>query len=166
MGSSYRFERRILRCLALSTLLAVAGMLRTTAALGDESAPAVRQPATSATPASSLGLELNKLEQQGEDCVIWTVLENRMDIGFESLKLDLVFFASDGLIQRRLALDAAPLNAAKTMVKVFKIPALRCDVLGRILVNDVVACVGSNGPLDDCLERMRVSSLAEVELIK
>jgi len=166
MGSSFRFERRVHRCLALSAHLAVAGMLLATTALCDDSAPALRQPAPSAPPKSHLGLELNKLEQRGEDCVIWAVLENRLDIGFESLKLDLVFFGNDGLIQRRFALDAAPLTATKTMVKVFKIPAMRCDVLGRILVNDVVACVGSNGPLDDCLERMRVSSLAEVELIK
>jgi len=111
-------------------------------------------------------VELNKLEQRGEDCVIWTLLENPSDLSFESLKLELVLFDKDGLIQRRLALETAPLTATKTMVKAFKIPATHCNSLGRILVNDVAACVGKDGPITDCLERLKPSSRTEVELIK
>lgn len=163
MGSSDSSERRINLVPAWDARLLLAGVLLATTAFGDDAVPAVSQPPV---PGPQLRLELNKLEQQGESCVIWTVFENRLDTGLDALKLDLVFFDADGLIQRRLALDAAPLAADKTMVKVFKIPAMRCDALGRVLVNHVVACAGPKGTLGDCLERMQLSSRGAVELIK
>jgi hypothetical protein len=43
---------------------------------------------------------------------------------------------------------------------------MRCDVLGRVLVGDVVACGGPKGKLGGCLERPQLSSRAEVELVK
>lgn len=166
MGPTYLFERRARLRRRLWACIFSAGMLLAMTSLAREAPPASQQPASSTTDAQELGLELNKLEQRGDDCVIWTLLKNPSDTDFASLKLDLVLFGKDGLIERRLALDAAPLPAAKTMVKVFKMPAMMCDSLGRILVNDIVACAGKDGPIEDCLKRLHPSSRGSVELIK
>lgn len=113
-----------------------------------------------------LGIELNKLAQQGDACVAYLVFGNDLPVRFESLKLELIFFDKAGLIQRHLTLDAAPLAATKTMVKLFQIPNTRCDSLGRVLINDVVQCQGPKGPVEDCLGRLSVSFRGSVELIK
>lgn len=113
-----------------------------------------------------LSIELNKLAQQGDACETYLVFGNQLPIRFESLKLELVFFDKAGLIQRRLTLDAAPLAATKTMVKLFQIPNTQCDSIGRVLINDVHKCQGQEGPVENCLERMSVSFRGSVELIK
>lgn len=113
-----------------------------------------------------LRIELNKLEQQGDACVAYLVFNNERQDHFKVLKLELVFFDSDGLIQRRLTLDVAPLAASKTMVKLFKIPDSQCDSLGHLLINDIVRCQGSDGPIGDCLDRLVTSSRNNVGLIK
>ncbi|MEM9736988.1 MAG: Tat pathway signal sequence domain protein [Pseudomonadota bacterium] len=112
-----------------------------------------------------VGVELNKLEDQGSACQAFMVLENGTDLAFESLSLDLVLFDGAGIIARRLAVEMAPLRPGRTSVKVFGIEGIACADLGRILVNDVLSCQAGGAPRDDCLGLVQTSSRAPVELI-
>ncbi len=122
--------------------------------------------AAQAQTADTLGVELNKLEPRGEDCRAYLVFENTTDIAFSALKLDLVMFDTQGVVARRLAVDAAPLAAGKTSLKVFDMSGLGCDGVGRMLLNDMLACEGPDGPLADCLQTVNPSSRADVPFLK
>jgi len=114
----------------------------------------------------SLSIQLNKLEADGDTCRAYIVLENRTDLSFEALRLDLVMFDVDGVIARRLAVDAAPLAASRTSVRVFAIGSLACDNIGRVLLNDVLACADASGERTDCMDRIAPESIAGVPFIK
>jgi len=111
-------------------------------------------------------VELNKLEPNGEACRAYLVLENGAARAFETLRLDLVMFDADGVVARRLGVEAAPLPAGKTSLKVFDLDGLSCGQVGRVLLNDVLACADASGARGDCLSLVSVSSRGPVEFIK
>lgn len=113
-----------------------------------------------------LHVELNRLEERAGGCRVHLVLENTSPHAYTSYQLDLVIFSSDGVISRRLALETAPLRANKTMVKEFELAGLSCKGVGRILLNDILACASDAGEMDDCVTTTRVSSRATVALVK
>lgn len=113
-----------------------------------------------------LRIELNKLEEAGADCRAIVVTENVSDTRLDSLKLDLVVFGADGVVAKRLAAELGPLTGGKTVVKTFPITAIACADIGRVLVNDVVACVAPDGPIEGCVERIEPSSRAAARLVK
>lgn len=135
-----------------------------TAALALAALAAMAMPAMAET--DSLHIELNRLEQRNDGCRVHLVLENASAHAFSSYRLDLVIFASDGVIARRLALETAPLRADKTMVKEFELVELACAGIGRVLLNDISACESMSGPIEDCVATARVSSRAPVSFIK
>jgi len=128
------------------------------AALADEAAPAGET--------GTLSIQLNKLEADGDACRAYIVLENASGIAFEGLRLDLVLFDVDGVIARRLAVDAAPLAAGKTSVRVFGIGNVACDDIGRVLLNDILVCQDAAGDRTDCMEHIVPDSIAGVPFIK
>lgn len=113
-----------------------------------------------------LGIELNKLEQRDESCIAYLVFDNATGLAFDALQLELILFDTDGLILRRLTLDAAPIRRDKLSVKLFEVTAMPCGSLGRILVNDLVRCTVAEAPLEGCLDKITPSSRMAVELIK
>lgn len=113
-----------------------------------------------------IGVELNKLEAVGESCRAYLVLANGTGGVFKSLKLDLVMFDPDGIVQRRVAVEAAPLAAGKTTLKVFDIAKMACASVGKVLLNSVMSCETAAGPMGDCLSKVSVSSRAKQPLIK
>jgi hypothetical protein len=115
---------------------------------------------------TSLHIELNRLEERNDGCRVHLVLENSSPHAYSSYRLDLVIFASDGVIARRLALEAAPLRANKTMVKEFELSGLACRRVGRVLLNDISACASAAGDMDDCVATTRVSSRASASFVK
>jgi hypothetical protein len=117
-------------------------------------------------PPKSIGLELNKLEQQGGNCRAYLVIANPGADAFSGFTLDLVVFDRSGTIARRLAVELAPLRPAKTMVKVFDIPQTACSGIGSILVNDVIHCHDATGDLPGCVDRVTTSSKLPVALSK
>lgn len=119
-----------------------------------------------ADPKGRLAIELNRLEPQGQSCVAYLVFRNETGTSLESLRLELALFGVDGFIARRFTLDAAPIPAGKTSLKLFEIAATPCETLGRVLINEVLACAGPNGVLADCLERIEPSSRLPVSLFK
>lgn len=119
-----------------------------------------------AEAAEGIGIELNRLEEQGPNCRAYLVITNPGETTFSGFKLDLVIFDRPGTIMRRLALDLAPLRAAKTSVKVFDIADTPCAAIGSILLNDVVDCRDAKGAVADCIDRVSAGSKLPVSLAK
>ena len=121
-------------------------------------------PVAAAAADNNVLIELNSIEPADDRCRLNFVIENKSQAGIDSLRLDLVIFAPDGAILRRLLTDMAPLRPAKTMVRAFVIDA-ECRQVGAILVNDVTACAPDEPGV--CLDRLVLSSrLAPIRLFK
>ena len=111
-------------------------------------------------------VELNKLETHDGVCRTYLVLENRTESDFASLQLDLVTFDSAGIVARHLGVEMAPLPPAKTRLRVFDAAAQPCEKVGRLLLNDVIACADGSGAREDCLGLLSTSSRGGVAFIK
>lgn len=139
------------------------------AALACAGAVAVPVGAATASAAETtspvISVELNKLEPQESGCRVYLVLTNGGE-SFDAFKLDVVLFDPQGVITRRLAVDAAPLRAAKRAVKLFDVQGSPCETIGTVLINDVLECSGAAGPVPDCVSRVAVSSRAGIEFLK
>lgn len=116
--------------------------------------------------AEAVRVELNKLEPQDGACRAYLVFENATGHSFAGLTLDLILFDSNGIIARRVAVNAAPLPADKTSVKLFDLEELACDEIGRILINGVFDCQDESGARKDCATLVEPASRTEVSLIK
>jgi len=119
-----------------------------------------------AEPPSTIGIELNRLEDQGGNCRAYLVITNPGSAEFSGFSLDLVVFDRGGTIVRRLAVDVAPIRPAKTSVKVFDISETACGAISSILVNDVIHCRDKSGDVAGCVERLSTSSKLAVSLLK
>jgi hypothetical protein len=130
--------------------------------------PAIAALVAGAAPASAqappLVVDLNRLEDRDGACRLHFVFTNPADRVFERLTLDLVLFDADGVIAERVALEAAPLLADKTMVKQFDIAGRPCADIGRVLINDVTACADRSGPADGCLGLIEPRATGGAEL--
>jgi hypothetical protein len=112
-----------------------------------------------------IGIELNRLEDQGSSFRAYLVTANPGGVAFSGFKLDLVIFDRSGTIVRRLAVDP-PLRSGKTNVKVFEIVDTGCGAIGNVLVNDVLDCRDANGNVPDCVQLVSTSSKLAVSLSK
>ncbi|GLK68751.1 hypothetical protein [Hansschlegelia plantiphila] len=131
---------------AITRATRLARLFAGAAALGLATGPAVA--------ASGVSIELNRLEQRDAACRVSLLVSNPGDKAYDSLKLDLVFFDKDGVISRRLAVEAGPIRASKTTVKLFDAGDARCEGVSRVLLNDVTACGGDQ----DCLGLVTTTS--------
>lgn len=148
------------RCRALACGLAVASVALV------PTMPAAASTAGKDEPSDAIEIELNKLEPAADACRPYLVFHNRGTTALDALTLELVLFDADGFILRHFTLDAAPLAAGKTSVKLFEIPGVACNAIGRILLNQVTACAGADGALDDCQQRIRAASRLPVDFFK
>jgi hypothetical protein len=105
--------------------------------------------------AEMLGLELNTAESADDHCRLTFVIQNKNQQAIDTIKLDLVTFNPEGIVQRRMVIDMGPVRADKTTVKTFAIEG-GCNQIGSILVNDVTAC--SPGEPSVCLDGLSLSS--------
>ncbi len=109
-----------------------------------------------------LKLQLNKLETAGEACRVTMVVDNAKGVGLKSYKVDLFAFDPEGVAQKRVAVELGPLPARKTIVKIFDFPGIACSKVGRVLLNDVLACDGGDAAREACLERTETESKADL----
>jgi hypothetical protein len=121
--------------------------------------------AAAAAP-NTIAVELNKLEPNGKGCRAYVVIDNPGDTAYSVFKVELILFRTDGVIDRRLALDIGPLRAHKKFVKTFDLDTPPCDGIGSVLVNDVLDCKTDTIAVADCLDLMTVSSRASAPLTK
>ncbi len=113
-------------------------------------------------------LELNRLEaRESGTCRVWFVATNPA-AAIDPLRLDLVLFGRDGVILRRVAVDIGPLPASRTAVRLFDLPGQACEGIGQMLLNDVLACGGTE-PAERaaCAGRLALASrVAGVDFLK
>ena len=119
-----------------------------------------------ASAEETIAIELNKLEPQGDQCRAYLVIQNKGEVDYSELKLDLVLFKPDGVIGRRFAVELAPLKANKRTVKLFDLEGTACNDVGSFLINDVMECKTASGPIADCLQSISVSTLSDIQLTK
>ena len=125
---------------------------------GRAQAPSPDQPKRAA---SAIMLELNKLEAAGGGCRAYFVVENRSGEGVKELRLDTFIFDAGGQITRRIGLTFPDIRADRTKVVPFDLNGAACPEIGRVLVNDVLACTGSSGsPIGNCGDLLKVSTRA------
>ena len=140
-------------------------------AFGQTQAPPASPPAASGPP---IPIELNKLEpvSQPAGCRVYMLITNSDAEPLEQLRLDLILFGTDGVIARRVALDLGPLPAKKQAVRLFDLQGLPCDDIGKVLINDVIACsrnpgaTGTEAEREQCLNRLALTSRAKAPLTK
>lgn len=120
--------------------------------------------AQSTTPV--LSIELNKLEQDGDECRFYLVIENGSDVAFAKFNTEMVFFDRRGVIVSRGTVDFAGLRPHKTHVMSFVFGPLDCTNVGRVLLNQVIECEHTAGTQLDCMDAIDVSHRGTVELVK
>lgn len=111
--------------------------------------------------AAALKLQLNKAENAGDGCRITMVIDNSRGGALKTYKVDLFAFDTEGVAQKRVAVELGPLPPRKTTVKIFDFAGIACGKIGRVLLNDVLACDG-DATREACLERTETESKASI----
>jgi hypothetical protein len=122
--------------------------------------------AATSAPTSGTHVELNKLEPSEKGCRAYMVVNNPAETTYQSFKIDLVLFQTDGVIGKRFSIDLAPLKPKKKSVKLFEIDGIQCDKIGSLLINDVMECKAEGGAVSGCLDNLKTSTLTNVQLSK
>lgn len=126
--------------------------------------------AAGAAPAQDQGtltVELNKLEQGDEGtCRAYFLFRNDTSMTFEGFESSLALMNSAGVIDRLVTVDAAPLPAGRTTLKLFEFPDIACDAISELLLYEVGTCKPQNRDQADCFALMDLVSKAAAPLVK
>lgn len=117
----------------------------------------------SASPAAAadgrLGIELNKFEEAEEaGCRAFFLFRNGTGLTLAGFEMSLAILDRNGVIDRLLTIDAAPLPSSRTTLKLFEIPETRCDAIGEILLHDIPSCQPQNADEMDCFPLLELTS--------
>ncbi len=116
---------------------------------------------------SKLTIEINKFEEiAGGGCRAFFLFQNSTPTSFEGFEMSLAIFNKQGVIDRLLSIDAAPLPVARTMLKLFEVPQIACTDIGQILLHDVPVCKPQNAENTDCYPLIDLSSKTSAPLVK
>lgn len=114
-----------------------------------------------------LGIELNKLEETDAGaCRAMFLFRNGTTFSLSGFEMSLAVINSDGIIDRLLTLDAAPLPKARTTLKLFEIPERSCDGMSEMIMHDITTCTPQNGTEIDCYDVIELGSRSAVALTK
>jgi hypothetical protein len=113
----------------------------------------------------SVTIELNKLEPQGATCRAYFVIINRSETEFADIQLDVFLFDKQGIVARRAALATRQLQPGKTNIRLFDLVDTPCDTIGRLVLNEVLACKNVVGAPANCQGMLALSSRAGVEFV-
>jgi hypothetical protein len=114
-----------------------------------------------------LAVQLNKFEEvEGGGCRAFFLFRNQTGKTFEAFEMSLAILDSSGVIDRLLSIDAAPLPAGRTTLKLFEIPQLGCAQISEVLLHEVPACRPQNEPDMDCFPILSLDSKTPAKLVK
>ena len=114
-----------------------------------------------------LTVELNKFEDgDSGGCRAFFLFRNRTDMTLEGFEMSLAILNTDGVIDRLLTIDAAPLPAARTTLKLFEIPEIGCTGISEILLHELASCRPQNADEIDCFPMMELVSRTPAGLVK
>lgn len=116
--------------------------------------------------AQTLTVELNKLEDVETGCQAFFLFQNGLEQNLTGFEMSLAILTPDSIIDRLLTIDAAPLPAQRTTLKLFEIPDTQCAAIGEILLHDIPACTPQNGDALDCFSFLELNSRADAPLVK
>lgn len=120
-----------------------------------------------AQDASGLTVELNKTEASDSGgCSAFFLFRNDTDNSFDGFEMSLAILDTQGVIDRLLSIDAAPLPVSRTTLKLFEIPQISCGDISEILLHDLTSCRPQNGEEIDCFPILTLRSKAAVALVK
>lgn len=96
-------------------------------------------------------VELNKLEaSETGACRAFFLFRNGTGATYEAFEMSIAVLDTDGVIDRLLSIDAAPLPVQRTTLKLFEVPEISCDRLSELIVHDIPACKTENAEPEDC----------------
>lgn len=120
-----------------------------------------------AQQAGTLTVELNKVEaSESGGCSAFFLFRNTTENSFEGFEMSLAILDTNGVIDRLLSTDAAPLPVARTTLKLFEIPEIACSDISEILLHDITSCRPQNGEEMDCFPILDLRSKAAAALVK
>ena len=116
---------------------------------------------------AQLVVELNKFEESdASGCRAFFLFRNQTGKAFEGFEMSLAILDSDGVIDRLLNIDAAPLPVARTTLKLFEIPDIGCDNISEILLHAIETCKPQNEENMDCFPLVSLVSRTSAPLVK
>ena len=112
-------------------------------------------------------VELNKFEEiDTGGCRAFFLFRNQTDKSFAGFEMSLAILDTDGVIDRLLAIDAAPLPVARTTLKLFEIPETACAGISEILLHELTSCQPQNEGEMDCFPILDLNSKTSAALVK
>lgn len=115
----------------------------------------------------TLTVELNKFEDiDTGGCRTFFLFRNKTGKSFDGFEMSLAILDGDGVIDRLLAIDAAPLPVARTTLKLFEIPDIACDNISEILLHELTSCQPQNEAEMDCFPLLRLDSKTPAPLVQ
>ncbi len=114
-----------------------------------------------------LTVELNKFEDsETGGCRAFFLFRNQTDLTLEGFEMSLAILDTGGIIDRLLTIDAAPLPAARTTLKLFEVPEIGCSSISEILLHELASCRPQNADEMDCFPIMDLVSRTPASLLK
>ncbi|RLJ98480.1 hypothetical protein [Ruegeria conchae] len=112
-----------------------------------------------------LSIELNKFETgEAGGCRAFFLFRNQTGNSFEEFEMSLAILDGDGVIDRLLSIDAAPLPVQRTVLKLFEIPEIDCSDISEVLLHDLPACKPQNENPVDCFPLLALDSKTTANL--
>ncbi|WP_394356633.1 hypothetical protein [Sedimentitalea todarodis] len=112
-------------------------------------------------------VELNKVEEiDGGGCRAFFLFRNETASSFDGFEMSLAIMDKNGIIDRLLSIDAAPLPVARTTLKLFEIPDMTCANISEILLHEMTSCKQQNEDEMDCFPILDLNSKANAVLVK
>lgn len=122
---------------------------------------------TARADTDQLSIELNKFESnEGSGCQAFFLFRNQTKLTFEGFEMSFAVLNKDGVIDRLLTIDAAPLPAARTTLKLFEIPEISCDGISALLLHELASCRPQNAEEIDCFPFLDLVSRTNANLEK
>lgn len=116
---------------------------------------------------ANLTVELNKFEaSETGGCRAFFLFRNPSDTTFEGFEMSLAILDKQGVIDRLLSIDAAPISAARTTLKLFEISDIACENISEILLHELASCRPQNGAEMDCFPMLTLNSRTSATLVK
>ncbi|WP_428925604.1 hypothetical protein [Marinibacterium sp. SX1] len=115
----------------------------------------------------TLTVELNKFEEiDTGGCRAFFLFRNRTGKSYDGFEMSLAILDGNGVIDRLLAIDAAPLPVARTTLKLFEIPDLACTDISEVLFHELTSCKPQNEDEMDCFPLLVLDSKTPAPLVK
>jgi hypothetical protein len=126
---------------------------------------ALAQEAASQPEPTFLSIELNMVEQQEDTCRLTFVAQNSLGGDVSAVVFETVLFDRAGQVIDLTLFDFRDLPDGSPRVRQFDLVGVDCASVGRVLLNDIHACTGSNLTPEVCAAGLRWSSRTDVELL-